>query len=317
MGIRGHMLSSPAPTWLSEFENSQEWATYVQERYFGALIPGEPFLIVMRELRHDSTGHTSPSTWMNTAYYLGVLSDDAPASSIEADDRYRDDFGVRINALRTIGPPGIHRDRKSVGEPFAGSFRLDRSPIGYGYTPYTEPFVPPFVIGRDHSVFGKEVDAISVACGMHAINEATALLALYDNQFMSWYVRGVMQLQLDAGKDTEQLILEEKRGFVERLLRMQAEINQLDVNIRNIHGSVGIPRYVDGAISLVTDEACARLMSSDQRRHLKEKRDAIERNLAFAVSAGMDTDFEHVLVNGIRYQPAILIEDFRTMYGLK
>lgn len=306
----------PAPEWQYEFKTAEEWTAHIGEKFFAGLLPNEPILLVIRQMDHDSSGRTLPSSWMETHYYIGHLADTQPLFSFkECLNEISNNAGFVLGMREFLSFPETFRNGE-MRSYVRGSLEVQYST--FHYTPVTKPFEPPFESSRSHDLFKKEVEAFAVACGVTAMEALAAQESLWNRNFLGWYARAIAQLRIPA--ESEEIATkqeEEKVALIQRLQKHHRDVLATEEHIRKVHGSVGVPQMQNGALSIITDEVLARLITSDSRGNIKDWIYTIKHTLAVARRMGMLEEQGLVMVDGFRCQPAIVIEDFCRLYAVE
>lgn len=265
---RGY-YDDPEPEAQYEFETSAQWAEYVGEKFFKDLVPGAPFLLIMRRLEYDSRRHTS-QTWMETMYFVGILAESGPLFGLnDTVNGNAGNSGMFISAREFVYNPETYHEEKLVDR-VQGPIQI-ATRVGFNYTPVTKTFKPPYSTDHSHDVFDQGVEMFSVACGVPAMEELVANQAQWDScAFPAWYACAIARLRIPAIAESVVKQLEAEKVTLIKLLR---------------------------------------------RHHMKNSVGDITRILLLAKEFGMHEEFDYLMVDGFRCQPAIVIEDFAALYA--
>ncbi len=317
MSIRDRSRTGHEPEWQHEFATREEWTAFVGEKYFKNLEPGMPFLLVSRLLRHDSGGRSSPATWMDISYCVGLLENDGPLfGHIEAMGGFSSNPGSFVGAREYVCYPEAWIKGNRTSD-VSGRLEIPHNHY-FHYTPVTKGFIPPFDMGRPHDLFDKEVEAFSVACGVYAMEALAAEETGWNKKFLPWYVRAITKLVIPSESAfVHDVVHQERVAVISRLRNLHRTVLEHEARIRSVNGSIGVPLIQNGALSIITDQAFANLMTHGNRTEIEQQISLIQRNLVVAEELGMTTCRDLIEVDGFRCQPAVVIEDFRRLYAIE
>lgn len=301
-----------------EFEDDKEWAEFVLEHYFGALVPGEPFLLIVRVCRSDYSGHHYPQEWMVTEYYLGKLAEKAPLTALFNENDAFKFFAFAIRTVEFCCFPRIHSEKEG-GLTDYGTGDIKFSYFNLHETPVRAPFAPPYRLGLPTAITKRDRDegvtAFSLAVGLKAMEALRLEETERERDFSKWFVRASARLGLPLlSEDAKERHAELKREIVANLLAARDRMAPLAERIARVKGNVGGTMMEGGALTIVTDEVAATLMTIHERDKLKEFRREIRGMLTRGREIGMHNDAGWVQVAGISYQPARVLQDFETLF---
>lgn len=306
MSIRAAYRGPSARPNPDEFLNSQEMMDFVSKRYFSRAQPGEPFFLVTRRIASDF----GEGARLRVEYYVGVLSEQDPILRQAKEHGLFD--SLRIETDRYLEIDG----RMALAER-----PLEFSLIDLNYTPLRKPFEAPAgqfgLLSRRTTRCNclPKFSAFSMAVGITAMERLCVHEAEMRQDLPIGYLRAAGKL----GIEVHSLRLKEMRKHfamevMTKLLVAHLSIARLQRRIQQVRGAVGQTLMEGGALTIVTDDVAAVLMTSGDREESRSQQAEIRSLLKAAREAGAGEITDPVSIAGIRYRPKELIEDFEQLY---